>query len=218
MARAILACVSLLVLTGGRGAAAAEQDLPAPPTTYEVLINGESFRVEADRVTKVQSAKRPGTSYELVVRTAPTQVLRLNTVRLEYDMPANVFDDRGHRQRTVEIRHQLGFNLLLTDLGGPLEAKDRDEVLKSRIDSVVKLHQDAKPAVGAMFQRKFSGAASQGTIIHYKDARGVGHSCVVCILSGAKFCVACIIQYHDDDKKEVMPAITKILDSLTALP
>ncbi|MGO8690482.1 MAG: hypothetical protein ACLQLG_12740 [Thermoguttaceae bacterium] len=218
MARAILACVCVLFLTAGRGAAAAEQAVPALPTTYEVLINGESFRVEADRATKVQSAKKPGVSYELAVRIAPTQVLRLNTVGLEYDMPANVFDDRGARQRTIEIRHQLGFNVLLTDLGGPLEAKDQDEVLKSRIDAVVKLHHDEKPEVGKPFQAKFAGAAGQGTIVRYKDARGVGHSCVVCVLGGPNFSVACVIEYHDDDRKDVMPTIARILDSLRGLP
>ncbi len=165
----------------------------------------------------MQSPRKPEARYELVVRIAPTQVLRLNTVRLEYDMPADVFDDRGPRQRTVQIRHQLGFNLLLTDLGGPLEAKEQDEVMKSRIDSVVKLHKDEKPTVGSPFQRQFSGAAGQGKIIHYKDAQGVGHSCVVCTLSGAKFCVACIVQYRDEDKKEVMPTVTKILDSVEGL-
>ena len=218
MARAILACVCVLFLTAGRGAAAAEQAVPALPTTYEVLINGESFRVEADRATKVQSAKKPGVSYELAVRIAPTQVLRPQHGRSGIRHAGQRLRRPWPRQRTIEIRHQLGFNVLLTDLGGPLEAKDQDEVLKSRIDAVVKLHHDEKPEVGKPFQAKFAGAAGQGTIVRYKDARGVGHSCVVCVLGGPNFSVACVIEYHDDDRKDVMPTIARILDSLRGLP
>ena len=145
MLRLAITLICAIVLANFGRAAGADQDAALPPTTYEVLVNGESFRVEADRLTKVQSAKSGG-SYELVVRVAPTQVLRLNTVRLEYDMPASVSDDRG-RQRSVQIKHQLGFTILLTDLGGPLDAKDQKDALKARTDAIVKLYPtDSRPS------------------------------------------------------------------------
>ncbi len=216
-ARVLLACVGLTLLTAARSLAA-EGETPTPPTTYEVVINGESFRVEGDRLTKVQSPRKPEARYELVVRIAPTQVLRLNTVRLEYDMPADVFDDRGHQQRTVEIRHQLGFSVLLTDLGGPLDAKEQEAVMKARIDSVVKLHHDAAPKVSDAYAAKFAGAVGQGKTVRYTDAREKGHTCLVYVLGEGKFSVACIVQFLDDNKKEVLTPVKKVLDSIAALP
>ena len=50
---------------------------PTPPVTYEVQINGESFPVEANRAVKVDSQEKPGVGYNVAVRVAPTQQVRL---------------------------------------------------------------------------------------------------------------------------------------------
>ena len=157
MLRLALACVCATILTAFGRAAAADQDITRPPTTYEVVINGESFRVEADRVTKVQSAEAGG---------------QLRTGRADRPHPSAATEHRPAgirhagqrlrrprpRQRTVQIRHQLGFNVLLTDLGGPLDAKDQKDALKARIDSVVKLHQrrqaEGRQAVPGQVRRR----------------------------------------------------------------
>ena len=118
----------------------------------------------------------------------------------------------------MQIKHQLGFSILLTDLGGPLEAKDQTDALKARIDAIVKLYHDAKPTVGKPYPLKFAGGAGQGTNVRYKDSQGRGHTCLVSVLGGPKFSVACVIQYLDEDQKDALPSIKKILNSLEAIP
>ncbi len=217
MLRPVIACVCVAIWAVLGGTARADQDAIAP-TTYEVLINGESFRVEADRATKVQSARKPGAEYKLVVRIAQTQVLRLNTVRLEYDMPASVTDNRSHRQRTVEIKHQLGFSIQLTDLGGPLEAAAVEPALKTQVDALAEMHSKEKATTSGPITGKFAGAQGPGRAVKYTDARGKGHTCLVYLLSGPKFSVVCVIQYLDEDKGGVLTHIKRVLDSIAALP
>ena len=214
----VIACVCVTVWAALAGTARAQQDVSVPPATYEVLINGESFRVEGDRATKVQSARNPGTSYQLVVRIAPTQVLRLNTLRLEYDMPANVTDDRGHRRRTVAIKHQLGFSVLLTDLGGPLDAAGTEKALQTQVNALAELHDKEKVTVSKTLTGKFSHASGPGKSLRYKDAHGDGHTCLVYVLGGPKFSVACIVQYLDEDASLVLKPVEKALDSIEPLP
>ncbi len=102
----------------------------SPPTTYELIINGESFLVQTNRLTKLESSKRPGTSYNVALRIAPTQRITLDAVRFDYDRSARVEDNRKHGQRTVRLTHELGFTMLITELGVPLEGPDLDEALK----------------------------------------------------------------------------------------
>ena len=173
MLRPVIVCVCVTVWAAVGGTAFADQAAIAP-TTYEVLINGESFRVEADRATTVQSARQPGTKYKLVVRIAQTQVLRLNKVRLEYDMPASVTDNRSHRQRTVEIKHQLGFSILLTDLGGPLEAAAVDKALQAQVDTLAETHGQEKATISKPIKGKFAvrpGAGQSGDV-HRREREG----------------------------------------------
>ena len=85
----------------------------APPVTYEVQINGESFPVEANRVVKVESKQKPGVSYNVAVRVAPTQQVRLNTIQFEYELPAKVEDSGKRENRSARLTHELGFSILL---------------------------------------------------------------------------------------------------------
>ena len=48
-------------------------------------------------------------------------------MQLEYEMPAKVSDDRSRQQRTVQIKHELGFSFQLTDLGRLLDAKAQED-------------------------------------------------------------------------------------------
>jgi hypothetical protein len=218
-------CLSAIFIAAFAAAAGADENSPSLPTTYEVLINGESFRVELNRAVKVQSAAKPGTTYQLALRVAPTQVLRLNTVQLEYDMPAKVFDEGGgRRQHTVRIKHELGFSIMLTDVGEVLDKDEQDKALERLKGSVVATYHDVKGAtlaVGNPHLLNFSNAYGSGITIHYtvhEGDRDFGHTCQACVLSGPTFTVTCLIQYLDTDKKDVMPLITKTLKSIRALP
>ena len=81
--------VRLLVsrLAGGRhfpGRRPRPTRAEGPPLTYEVVINGETFRVEGNRRVKLESKEHPGTSYDVAVRVSPTQHRRLDSVELDY--------------------------------------------------------------------------------------------------------------------------------------
>jgi hypothetical protein len=217
--------LAILPLSAGLMLALALVALAQPnsdgPTTYEVVINGEAFRVEGNRVTKLQSKEKPGTTYEIAIRVAPTQEVRLNTVQLEYDLPAKISDDRGKTQRSVQIKHELGFSVLVTDLGGRLEPKAQGEILKALADSLVATYreQGGKDVKATEPEtRKFAGSSGRGCTIHYLDAKGFGHTCLAYVLSGEKFTVTCVAQFLDDDKADVGPLVRKIFDSLRSLP
>ena len=91
------------------------------------MINGEIFLIEANRLHKLSSKQKPGVAYEVALRVAPTQQLKLNSVQFEYDRLGTVEDDRGPLRRTVRLTHELGFSMLITELGGPLKPEDQDE-------------------------------------------------------------------------------------------
>jgi hypothetical protein len=189
--------------------------------TYEVVINGETFQIEGNRTTKLQSKEKPGTTYEIAVRISPVQKLRLNTVQLQYDLPAKVTDDRGKDQRAVKIQHELGFSVLITDLGVRLEPKAQAEVLKAVTDSLKASYDEQKAGrveVTAIPARKFGEAGGAGNKLHYYDEKGFGHTCVAYVLSGEKFSVTCVAQFLENDRAEVVPLIRKILESLRPLP
>ena len=129
----------------------------------------------------------------------------------------------------MQIQHELGFSILLIDLGRPLDAKAQKEKLKLLADSVADSYskvKGAKPIVGKPYSYKFaSGTAGRWTPISYTTKQGdkdVGHTCAAWVLSGppdkATFTVTCLIQYRDEDKDEVRPLVKKILDSIRPLP
>jgi hypothetical protein len=199
----------------------AQADSSSPPLTYEVLINGESFQVEGNRLVKLQSKEKPGTSYRIAIRVAPTQVLRLNTVLLEYDMPAKVSDDGRREQRTVRLQHELGYSMWITDLGQPSDAKGQAEALKVLTDSVAESYRQSKAVkveVGKASEKKFAGSTAQCTVIRCQDAQGFKNTCLACVLSGEKYAVTCVIQYLDKDENDVKPLFLKTLNSIRPIP
>ena len=191
-----------------------------PPSIYELIINGESFTVEANLAVKLQSKQKPGTSYQVALRVAPTQRLKLNSVQFQYDWLARVEDDRNPQQRSVRLTHELGYTMLITDLGGPLKPEGRDKTLKILAESVTKTYREMKPAeltVSKAHERKFAGAAGRGVAIRYRDKQELRHTCLVYVLTGPEFAASCIIQYLDDDFEEVKPLILDTLNSFRAV-
>jgi hypothetical protein len=196
----------------------------SPPVMYDIRINGETFRVEGNRLVKVESKKQPGTSYEIAVRMSLSQPIRLDTIQLDYDLPAKVSylrikptDKAALPLRGVEINHEMGFTVVITDLGGPLDEKGRAEALKilreSTSESIGK-GPEAKLTVGEPYDRTFNGAACRGVTLNYQDAKEEGHTCLAYVLTGPKFAATCVVQYPDANEEVVLPVIRKILDSV----
>jgi len=228
MARTRLLGLFLAAVWSLTSLAVGQPNAGGPPVTYELVINGERFLVEGNRKVKLQSQEKPGTSYEVAVRVSPTQHLRLGTVELDYDLPARVTDDRGQRTRIVQIRHELGFTLTLSDLGQAMEAADREKVLAAlkaeALEMCEKRHGQALE-VGEPREAKFQGAAARGLRVHFRDLtlsldpkEDDGYTCWGYVLYGPKFTVSCLAEFPDKYKDDCLPVIKKVLDSIRALP
>jgi len=162
--RSAIGLLTAIILATGP-AAEAEPTPAAPPLCYELQINGESFLVEANRMVKLESKEKPGVTYNVAVRVSPTQRLRLNTLQFEYELPAKVVDDGKRENRSVRLTHELGFSILLTDLGQPLEPKAQEETLKALAESVAGELRAEKAAgidVSEPHERKFAGSSARG--------------------------------------------------------
>src|SRR5580704_5150121 len=176
LARRIWLPTLLAVLPALSRTAVAQPGPNDPPATYELQIDGESFQVESgQRPAKFQSKLKPGTAYTLAVRVALSQVLRLNSVRLEYGMWAKVYDDKGKDIRIAQIVNDLGFTLQITDVGHHLNAKPADKLLDTLVDEAVKRCADAKAikiAKKGPIAQRFGESSGKGTKISFTDAAG----------------------------------------------
>lgn len=213
--------LSLTVLLLRVSAVQAQSAPTAPPLTYEVQINGESFFVEGDRVVKLDSKKKPDVHYTVAVRVSPTQRIRLNTVEFDYELPAKVIEDSSKREnRSVRLEHELGFSILLTDLGKPNNPKAVEGTLKMLTDSVTAALRDGKARdinTSDPHERTFANASARGAAIRYRDAKNFQHVYLVYVLSGPSFSVSCVAEYVENDGEDVLPLIKKTLDSVRAV-
>jgi hypothetical protein len=214
MLRAVAVVIALVGLMVGGLPCHAER---AAPTLFEVQINGESFTVEANRQTKLESKAKPGARYDVAVRIAPTQHLSLNTLQFEYDLPAKVEIDGPRENRSARLTHELGFSVILGDLGRPLDSKGQAETLQNLLKSVTTTLREAKMEdidVTEPHERKFDGASARGATVRYHDGKKFGHVCLVYVLTGPKFAATCVAEYLDHDADDAIPLIKKILDSV----
>ncbi len=217
------ACFALAVIAlPGVNLALAADAPPALPTTFELMINGETFQVEANRMVKLPSTTMPGVTYEVALRVAPIQVLRLNTFKFSYDLRSKVQDDRGRERRTARVTHELGLTMLLTDLGEPLDASSRDKALELLSQSVAQSLTrrgipEAATQVTRLEDQQFAGSEGRGVRFRYRDAEGVEHVTLVYLLVGKQFTASCIVQYLQADAEDVLPIVKRTLDSVKGL-
>lgn len=198
-----------------------EEPVRPAPVLYEVLINGENFEVEAGRVVKLTSQKQPGTTYEVAIRVAPTQRMRVGPMQVEYDRNAKVEQIGTRDQPGIKVSHELGFSVLLTMLGNRSEAKDQAPLLTALADSVAETYKEMKVKqldVGKAQERKFAHTTARGLTIRYRDAQDFEHVCLVYLVSGDKFSASCVAQYLAADADDVVPLIKRMIDSLDAAP
>lgn len=220
MSRASVLFPILVTAMGAQCPGAHGAGSSTPPLTYELMIDGESFRIEADRQVKLQSRQKPGVTYDVALRIAIEQPVSLNTFRFEYDWPAQVHDDLRRPQRTVRIAHELGFNMLITDLGQPMDDDSQEKALKILRESTVKGFQEAgmeEITVDEFQSRKFAGSVGRGMMIRYRDAEELSHTCLVYLMTGPTFAGYCTVEYLDLRQVDVIPRVRKTLDSIRAI-
>ena len=185
-------------------ASAAQPGPDDPPVTYEVQIDGESFQVESGQPpVKVESKLKKGTTYTLGVRVSMTQVLRLNSVRMEYGMWANVYDDQQAKNKSIRVARIVkdpGITLQITDIGHRLDAEPASKVLKTLVLDAEKDYAKRKAAVVSKkgpLDMKFGPSSGKGTKINFTDEAGETHTAMFFVLSGEKYTVAAEIEYRD---------------------
>jgi hypothetical protein len=192
-----------------------------PPVTYEVQIDGESFQVQGNqRPTKVESKVKKGTTYEIAIRVARNQHLRLNSMQLEYGMPAKATDDKGRELRIAQIVHELGFSIALTDMGGLLDSKHQDELLKAVADDAVRRYTDRKAVKVSQTDPKvikFGSSDGKWLRINYTDADGTARSCMILVLSGKAYTVSAVAEFRDQDKDDALAWVKSALESIRPL-
>lgn len=197
--------------------ATAQQTSSSPPLTYELMINGESFYVEADRQEHLESRQSPGQTYDVALRVAMTQPVRLNTIRFDYSWPAQVTDDRGKEQRTVRIRHELGYTMLITDLGPPPPPENETAVLDILVKSVAEGLRESEVKqiqVGDPHTLPFSSAKGRGVVIRYRDSQDSEMVSLVYLLINKEFAASVVTQYAERDADGVLPGVRKTINSI----
>jgi hypothetical protein len=198
-------------------AALAAESRPEP-TLYDLVINGESFTVEANRSMKLESKKTPGVTYDVALRIAPVQRLVLNRIQLDYDRGAEVADGGGDSVRTVTLKHELGYTLVVSDVGGEMTAAARDQVRETLEKSMQRSFREAQSEdikIAPRHERKFAHARGDGVTIQYHDAQGRARTCLIYVLAGQGFTASAIVQFADADHEDVLPLVKKTLDSVS---
>jgi hypothetical protein len=198
-------------------AAAWAAEMRPEPVLYDLMIDGESFTVEVNRAQKLESRKRPGVAYEVALRVAQTQRLALNRIQLDYDRGYEVTDDGGENVRTATLKHELGYTMVVSDVGGAMDEAGRRQVLATLQGSMERSFRNDKTEnlkSAPRHQRRFNNASGEGMTIQYHDSLGQANTCLVYVLAGKDFTASAIVQFHDDDHEDVLPLVKKTLDSV----
>lgn len=201
--------------------ARAQTGQAVPASTYEVQINGESFEVEANRVVKLESKEKPGVTYQVAVRVAPIQRVRLGNVQFEYELPGKLEENGPRGNPSIRLSHELGFSMFLTNLGATLDQSGQEETLKMLVDSVTSTLRDEGASdidVSGTHERSFEGSSARGVTVRYRDAKDFGHVCLLYVLTAPSFAVSCVVEYLESDGDDVLPLVKKALDSVRAVP
>jgi hypothetical protein len=199
-------------------ATAAQPGPDDPPVTYEVQIDGESFQVESGQPPKkFESKVKKGVTYTLGVRVSLTQILRLNTVQMEYGMWSTVQDNKGKDIRVAIITKDDGTSLRVDDLGHRMDEKPAEKWLDLRVSDAEKGYAKEKASVISKkgpIDTKFGQSSGKWTKISYKDAAGEAFTEIFFVLSGEKYTVAAECKFHDKDSDDAMPWLRSALGSI----
>lgn len=194
--------------------------LAASPSRYEISINGENFTLESDRIVKLDSADKPGTTYEVAIRVAQYQPWQLKGVKFDYHNGFNPTEDPAMAGRSVSFKHDLGFVMDVRDFGGALPEESRDKTLQLLVDTMQKTLMGSgavkvdisKPAI-----RTTGTTSVRGVTLRYEDRDSVGRNSFVYLVTGPTFSCSVVVQCLDTDRESVMPMVKSTLDSFVAL-
>lgn len=194
---------------------AAAQFEDQPPARYEIVIDGENFTVEENRVTTVRSQKNPDRTYQVAVRVAPLQPWRLNNIEFLYNQGFAVRDDRAAELRRAELRHNLGFTVAITDLGGTIDAEDREKAVQLLIEAtVIELQRDGGADIepGKITTRKFGPVTGTGAALDYQQD-GVPYRALAYLMTTAETATSVLIDYPAAKQEAALAIVKPTLES-----
>ncbi len=223
MRHLLLVAAGFLAVLAWKTAIAAPVDPvdTAAITTYEIQINGETFLVDGNRQATLKSKEKPGITYNVAIRVAPMQRKRLKTLELQYDLPAKAEWIGSRQDPSLRISHELGFSLLIGDVGRGLTEKEQEDALKALEDSVIATIRESKARdvhITEPHRRVFAGSPALGKTIRFTDSKGLQRVCLLYVLAGPKHAATCVVEYLENDSEDVLPLIKKTLDSIHPRP
>ncbi len=152
-----------------------------------------------------------------------TQVLRLNSVRMEYGEWANVYEDQQVKNKSIRVARIVkdpGITLEITDIGHRLDAEPADKVLNTLVSDAEKDYVKRKAAVVSKkgpLAMKFGSSSGKGTKINFTDEAGEALTAMFFVLSGEKYTVAAEIEYRDKYSEDAVPWMRSALGSIQPL-
>lgn len=214
----LLLCVALTL--GVWQTVGAWQVTPAdevPALVFELSIDGESFLLEADRLTELKAAS--GKTYKVALRLARRQRWALNGVKFEYDAGFRVDDDNEDGLRTATLTHEMGFQLAMMEGGKAPAVAERPKVLKRVVDSIVKSYTAGgatKLQASPPETKKYDKATAVEQRIAYTDRNQKSSVTRVVLLVAGDQTATAILSYPEADEKEVLGMAKVTFDSFEA--
>ena len=191
--------------------------------SYELTINGKSYDIQLGeqlRTPPVKALKDGNNRYS--VQIAPTQLAKMNTLQLRYPYPSRAFDDEATKERTIRVYHEMGFAILVTDFGGPLNNPETSipkivDVLKETLrEELVGDLKNPKEASSKLEYVTKNGTRVNGVIVQVKlsDAKIVEAAAFT--ISNEKFFATLTLQLFGIPFEHVRGKIKDMLESFEA--
>ena len=198
----------------------AAQEVGPAPLRFEVQINGENFLVDEGRITPLESKNKPGVEYEVAVWLAQYQPWRLNRIGFNYHRGFAVTDDQAEVLRTATLKHDLGFAMVLSDLGGALDEQGKQQTLEALIKTTRQSLETSgaeQLVVSAPSTREFGDVEGRGVTIAYQQG-DTPEAALVYVLTTEDFSATVVVQYLEKDQADVLDLIRPTWRSLRLAP
>lgn len=188
--------------------------------SYELTINGKSFDIQLGeqlRVPPVKALKDGNNRYS--VQIAPTQLAKMNTLQLRYPYPSRAFDDEEKKERTIRVYHEMGFAILVTDFGGPLNNPETSipkivDVLKETLrEELVGGLKNPKEASSKLEYVTKNGTRVNGVIVQVKLSDVKIVEAAAFTISNEKFFATLTLQLFGIPFEHVRGKIKDMLES-----
>ena len=195
-----------------------ERELPID--SYELTVNGTSYNIQLGEQLRIPPVKTYKDGKNRVsVQIAPTQLAAMNTLKLRYPYPSRAFDDEGKQERTIRVYHEMGYAILITDFGGPLNNPEESvpkivEILKNTLhEELTAKLKNPKEATTKFTDKTKNGTLVNGVIVQVKLTDDKIIESVGITLSNPDFFATMTLQLFGLPFEHVHQTIKEMLES-----